>query len=138
MIDLAEISTTQDPKKLNQLTQSSKSRSHEEFKTYKLELGHPVGWAVLAMYIAGLGSLCQGISLLLFIVLVIYNFGKQGEPIKCEICHKLFKRMCTLKHHLATVHVEEKPFNCDVCDYRAKAARFVFRHKQQGNLLQGY
>ena len=27
---------------------------------------------------------------------------KKGEPIKCEICHKLFKRMCTLKHHLAT------------------------------------
>ena len=60
---------------------------------------------------------------------------KKGDPIKCEICHKLFKRMCTLKHHLATVHVEEKPFQCDLCDYRAKAARFVFRHKQQGNLL---
>ena len=56
---------------------------------------------------------------------------KKGEPIKCEICHKLFKRMCTLKHHLATVHVEEKPFQCDMCDYKAKAARFVFRHKQQ-------
>ena len=39
--------------------------------------------------------------------------------------------MCTLKHHLATVHVEEKPFQCDMCDYKAKAARFVFRHKQQ-------
>ena len=52
---------------------------------------------------------------------------KKGEPIKCDICHKLFKRMCTLKHHLATVHVEEKPFQCDLCDYKAKAARyFVF------------
>ena len=52
---------------------------------------------------------------------------KKGEPIKCEICHKVFKRMCTLKHHLATVHVEEKPFECDLCGYKAKAARFVFR-----------
>ena len=51
---------------------------------------------------------------------------KKGEPIKCDICHKLFKRMCTLKHHLATVHVEEKPFQCDLCDYKAKAARYVF------------
>ena len=39
--------------------------------------------------------------------------------------------MCTLKHHLATVHVAEKPFQCDLCDYKAKAARFVHRHKQQ-------
>ena len=46
---------------------------------------------------------------------------KKGEPIKCEICHKLFKRMCTLKHHLATVHVEEKPFQCDMCDYRYRS-----------------
>ena len=42
MVDQAYISTTQDHTKLNQKTNNSKPKSHEQFKTSRFALKHPV------------------------------------------------------------------------------------------------
>ena len=43
---------------------------------------------------------------------------------KCEHCGKTYNQGAKLKHHIAVVHLGERPFQCNECDYKA-AYRWV-------------
>ena len=56
-----------------------------------------------------------------------YKSAKARMPRMCAICGKSFKSLSTLREHNA-VHATDKPFQCEVCDYKAKTKERLRRH----------
>ena len=52
---------------------------------------------------------------------------KVDQSCKCDICSACFKTNYLLKKHISSVHEEEKPFECDICDtkFTAKQNRHI-------------
>ncbi|CAO1628760.1 unnamed protein product [Parajaminaea phylloscopi] len=48
------------------------------------------------------------------------NVGKSGKVYTCKVpgCGKLFKRSEHLKRHIRSIHTDEKPFLCQICQKR--------------------
>jgi KRAB domain-containing zinc finger protein len=47
----------------------------------------------------------------------VASVHEEEKPIKCDICDYRFSQKSQMKRHVASVHEEEKPFKCDICEY---------------------
>ncbi|KPJ19894.1 Zinc finger protein 850 [Papilio machaon] len=49
--------------------------------------------------------------------------------IPCELCHKVYLSKSALVRHNLRVHVRERSFNCDICDYKSFTNNTLQDHK---------
>ena len=80
-----------EPKKLNYLVKSSKSRSHDDFKTYKLASGHPV-CTIIFLPTDAYQRFCFGFDVTdSQIVYKLYKFAwKSSDQLKPWMTWKVF------------------------------------------------
>jgi hypothetical protein len=43
------------------------------------------------------------------------HYTKEGDTYSCKLCKKITTYASTMHYHIATKHLEEKPYNCTVC-----------------------
>ena len=53
------------------------------------------------------------------------------RPFSCEVCDFKAKSKKYISTHMKIAHSEEKPFICDQCDYRAKIPDYLRNHKKR-------
>ena len=42
------------------------------------------------------------------------HFIKIGDAYKCNLCEKITPYASTMHYHIATKHIEKKPYNCTI------------------------
>ena len=59
-----------------------------------------------------------------------YCHSRKKEKIKCEKCPKEYRCKTTLKIHIKAVHLGEKPYKCNQCDYECAWPATMREHKE--------
>lgn len=49
-----------------------------------------------------------------------HHYSHFEKNIECDICHQKYVSPRTLKQHKDTIHSNNFPFNCDLCDKKFK------------------
>ena len=53
------------------------------------------------------------------------------EKFPCQICKYNASRKDILEFHIASKHVQDKKYNCKLCDFQSKDRRIVYLHKEK-------
>ena len=56
------------------------------------------------------------------------NLGSEKALFMCEFCDSEFETEIILNQHILSYHKENKPFKCDICDYRCSRRSNLKRH----------
>ena len=50
---------------------------------------------------------------------------RSDGSFQCEICDKKFMKKQILNKHIASIHEEKKPNQCNICDYTLRRQKSV-------------
>ena len=58
----------------------------------------------------------------------IVSVHEEERPFKCDICEFRCSQKGNMTTHVASVHEGKKPFKCGLCDYSCSANRSMKKH----------
>ena len=47
----------------------------------------------------------------------VLSVHEEENPFRCEICDYSFPLKSKMNKHVVSVHEEDNPFGCEICDY---------------------